>query len=387
MSKKLGNKITSIEAFRRQLAILNEGFENLTNGVEDNETMNDDEQQETDEEQSLDDAPEMDDDFSNDINLDNDDENNDENTEVDDVTENEDEVPTDEISVEQQDEEITEENNDEVPEENVSEISEKLDTLISDFGKFRAKTISLLEALLAANRIKLGLSEKETPRLAVEKKNNAGTLNTASGKLKKEVAALVLWMNPEDATLKVTSKTVMISKGKAVEEALDIQGKIPSGDWIVVERKEKYYLVSTENFDTAEDVEPYDSEEENNEPSKGQVVNKKGTANNVRGYLLKAHDEYYELTERSLEKPYRVFRAKWTKDCDNQWPVKGNIPEGIWVIVYSNEEDRFYLVKSDDVQQGVSTKKTEEKKSKKAVKKVAVKKVASKKVAKKNKKK
>lgn len=373
MSKKLGNKITSIKDFRRQLAILNEGFENLTNGVEDDETANDEEQQETDDEQSLDDAPETNDDFS-----DNNDD-LDENPEVDEVpeeNENEGEVP-----VEQQDEKTEEENNDEVPEENVSEISEKLDTLIADFGKFRAKTISLLEALLAANRIKLGLSEKETPRLAVEKKKNIGTLNTASGKLKKEVAAIALWMNPEDATLKVTSKTVMISKGKAVEEALEIQGKIPSGDWIVVERKEKYYLVSTENFDTADDVEPYDSEEENNEPSKGQIVNKKGTANNVRGYLLKAHDDYYELTERSLEKPYRVFKAKWTKDCDNQWPVKGNVPEGIWVIVYSNEEDRFYLVKSDDVQQGVSTKKTEEKKSKKAVKKVAVKKVASKKVA------
>lgn len=371
------NKITNIKDFRRQLKILEEGLNKIEDNVEDNDLTK--QELKSDE---LDEVPETDDEVPE-----NEEDSIEEKKKDSDVNQNQN---FDELSKEPETDEVdeTSEGIDESSEVTLEGLSEKIDTLNNDFAKFRAKTISLLEALLAANRIKLGLSEKETPRLSVENKKNVGTLNTASGKLKKEVAALALWMNPEDASLKITSKTVMISKGKAVEEELDIQGTVPSGDWVVVERKEKYYLVSTENFEDAEDVEPYDSDEENNESSKGQVVNKKGVANNVRGYLLKSKDDCYELTERSLEKPYRVFHAKWTKDCDNQWPVKGNIPEGIWVIVYSNEEDRFYLVKSDDVEPSVSTKKTEtkESKKKKAVKKVAkksTKKVAFKKVAKK----
>ena len=104
----------------------------------------------------------------------------------------------------------------------------------------------------------------------------------------------------------------------------------------------------------------------------------------MRGYELESHDEYYKLTDRSLGRPVKVFDAKWNKECDNSWEVKGKIPEGKWVIVYSNDKDTFYLVKSDDVEPKISTKKTEKKVvSKKAVTKKVPAKKAVKKVVKK----
>ena len=274
--------------------------------------------------------------------------------------------------------------------EGLAEISEKLDSLTNDFNKFKNKVISLLEATLAANRIHLGLDKTETPRLEVEKKKE-GTLNTAEGDLTNPVVGYVMSIN-DNGILKVTNKYVTIKKGTAVENELEIEGKIPFGDWLVVENKENYYLVSTENFDG--EVTPYEDEDsqENEKASSGQVVNKKGVAHNVRGYELKALDDCFKLTEKSLKNPVKVHNAKWTKDCDNHWPVKGKemIPEGTWVIVYDDDEDMYYLVKSDNVEPKVSTKKTEPEK-KKAVKKVAAsksnKKVVSKKPVSKKKKK
>lgn len=293
------------------------------------------------------------------------------------------------------------ESEDETPEDSecsIAELSEKFDALASDFNKFKGKVVSLLEAILAANRINLGLKETETPRLVIEKKKE-GTLNTASGKLNHEVAALELYMN-EDASLKIiqSEKYKFIKKGNAVENPLEIEGKIPLGDWIVVERKEKYYLVSTENFKESKDVTPYEDEEDNNEkPTKGQVVNKKGVAHNVRGFELIDKPDYFKLTKESLNKPKKVFHAKWSSsDCN--FPVKGEtVPEGVWVIVVDDEGVPF-LVNSDDVEPKLSTKKTEKEEpkkkkavkkvaSKKAVKKVAAKKPASKKAAKKKNKK
>lgn len=305
---------------------------------------------------------------------------------------------------EPEEEEEKNNNESETPDEEPSgctmaELSEKIDALSSDFNKYKGKVVSLLEAILAANRINLGLKETETPRLVIEKKKE-GTLNTASGKLNHEVAALELYMN-DDASLKIipSEKYKFIKKGNAVENPLEINGKVPLGDWIVVERKEKYYLVSTENFKEAEDVTPYEEDEEdtNEKPTKGQVVNKKGVAHNVRGFELIDKPDYFKLTKESLNKPKKVFNAKWSNsDCN--FPVKGEtIPEGVWVIVIDDEGVPF-LVKSDDVEPKLSTKKTEKEEpkkkkavkkvaSKKAVKKVAAKKPASKKVAKKKNKK
>lgn len=273
---------------------------------------------------------------------------------------------TDELEPEEPIEEMPEET---LAPESTNEIIEKLEKLTADFNKFKAKSISMLEAILAANRISIGLDKTETPRLTIEKKKE-GTLNTASGKLKHEVAGLALWLNPEDASLKVTTKTVTISKGDAVEEQLEVKGKIPTGDWVIIERNNKYTLVSTENCTNLEDIEPYDNEDDNENGSSGIIVNKKGVANNVRGYELEPLDDCFKLTDRALNKPVKVFKAKWTNDCDNKWPVKGNVPEGTWVIVYNRDDDAFYLVKSDDVEIVASTKKTEEKK---VVKKVPVK--------------
>ena len=102
---------------------------------------------------------------------------------------------------------------------------------------------------------------------------------------------------------------------------------------------------------------------------------------------MEDNPDYFRLTKQSLAKPRRVFDAKWTKqDCD--FPVKGEpIPEGTWVIV--TDGDDWFLVKSDDVQPKISTKRTEKEEPKKSPskKKVPMKKpVNKKKVAKKNKK-
>jgi hypothetical protein len=368
-------KVQSISELFNQVKILTkepetEEKEELETEVDENEEAEEESDEESDEDG--DDETEADE-------SDESDEDGDEESE----TEEESEEETDESDESDEDGDDETESEDEAENENgIAELSEKVDALASDFNKFKGKMVSLLEAILAANRINLGLKETETPRLTVEKKKE-GTLNTASGKLKHEVAALELYMN-EDASLKITSKDKVISKGTAVENPLEIKGKVPLGNWIVVERKEKYYLVSADNFEEAEDVAPYEDDNDNEEPAKGQVVNKKGVANNVRGYVLKNCEDCFKLTDASLEKPVKVFNAKWNSDCDNQWPVKGNIPEGVWVIVYSNDEDKFYLVKSDDVEPKVSTKKTEKTEKKVAVKKVAAKKVtASKKPAKK----
>lgn len=313
-----------------------------------------------------------------------------ETEEGDDVTESEEEAEEEEGDDETEEGDDVNESEGEAEENETdfAELSEKIDTLASDFKTFKGKVVSLLEAILAANRINLGLKETETPRLVIEKKKE-GTLNTASGKLNHEVAALELYMN-DDASLKITTsdKYKFIKKGNAVENPLEIKGKVPLGDWIVVERKEKYYLVSTENFNEAEDVTPYEDEEDNNEkPTKGQVVNKKGVAHNVRGYELIDKPDYFKLTKESLNKPKKVFNAKWSNSGCN-FPVKGEtVPEGVWVIVIDDEGVPF-LVNSDDVEPKLSTKKTEkeESKKKKAVKKVASKKAVKKVAKKKNKK-
>lgn len=366
-------RVTSLDDLNRQLKVLNGGKSKKEDDSPSVEEILD----------AVDDEPETED------GVEQDDDEATEALDIDDAPETEDGVETTETDEQgeepkEQEDENNENGSDETQDDSeeidLQTINAKIEDIQLTSKKQFGRIISLLEALMAANRIQLGLSESETPRVSVEKKKG-GTLYTARGKLKEEVGALVLWLD-ETGNLKVTSKDAIIHKGTAVEQQLDIKGKIPDGDWIVVERKEKYYLVSTENFEDAEDVTPYEDLDGDNETTKGTIVNKKGIANKVRGYKLKVYDDCYKLTDNSISKPVKVFNAKWTSECDNKWPVKGNIPQGIWVIVYSRTDDEYYLVKSDDVEPSVSTKKTEkvEKPVKKVSKKVPAKKVVAKKI-------
>lgn len=365
--------ITNIDELLRQIDLLKEDVAEMKkNNAENSEP-------ETEEETELEESEVDEAEVDNEIEVDDDGEYNDNETEIeaDDgselETEDETEVESDEIEADDNDTENTE--------EVTPGLSEKLDKFISDFEHFRRKTTSLLEAILAASRISIGLKESETPRVVKEKKVLA-TLNTASGKLKKEVAALTLRMDEEGA-LHITQISKVISKGDAVEEELDVRGKIPNGNWIVVERKENYYLVSVDNFNNAENVTPYENEKEEKETNekKGIVVNKKGVAHNVGGYELEDKPDYFKLTKESLNKPKKVRHAKWTKQgCD--YPIKGEpVPEGKWVIVV-DEEGIPFLVKAENVEPKISTKRTEKKEVKKAVKKVT-KKIPTKKAVKK----
>lgn len=363
---------TNIDELLRQIDLLKDDVAEMKkNNAENSEPETN---EETEVEESEVDEAEVD----NEIEVDDDGEYNDNETEIetDDgselETEDETEVESDEIEADDNDTENTE--------EVTPELSEKLDKFISDFEHFRRKTTSLLEAILAASRISIGLKESETPRVVKEKKVLA-TLNTASGKLKKEVAALALKMDEEGA-LHITQISKVISKGDAVEEELDVRGKVPNGNWIVVERKENYYLVSVDNFNNAENVTPYSNDsEEATEVKQGKVVNKKGVAHNVRGYELEDKPDYFKLTKASLEKPVKVHNAKWSKyGCD--FPIKGEaIPEGTWVIVI-DEAGVPFLVSAENVEPKISTKRTEKKEVKKAVKKVT-KKIPTKKAVKK----
>jgi len=417
MTKKVSSMAEQYAKLNRQMKILNSGLpkkkkveEKLDEEMEEDdeievhsaeeddevdseeETEEDDSEEETEEDDS---EEETEEDDSEEETEDDSEEETEEDDSEEETEEDDSEEETEEDDSEETEEDDTEEAGEETENSDVASVNEKLDKLISDFNKFRGKTISMLEAILAANRITLGLKESETPRLVKEKKK-LGILNTASGKLKKEVEAFILNVG-SDGLLHVTDKHKTISKATACEEELEIRGKIPNGNWIVAERKEHYYLISVENFDEADDVTPYsDDEEETPQVKQGQVVNKKGSVHNVRGYELVNREEDFKLTKRNLENPVKVFNAKWTKqDCD--YPIVGEpIPEGHWVIVYDSDNEKWYIVSSDSVEAKVSTKRTEKKPVKKAVKKVAkktekkvakkpVKKVA-KKVAKKNKK-
>lgn len=387
----MAKKLTNINELLRQMSILDEDeqetlkkalLKKQKKNVEPDDDDDDDDDDST-KVASIDDEPEADDDEP--VNDDSSDDSNDDFSN-DDSSDDSSDDSQDDSNDDSQDDSSQDDSSDDSSEVTLEDVFAKVETLSENFTKFRAKVVSLLEAMLSIDKYSIGLKDDEQPRVVKEKKVLA-TINTASGELDTEVSALKLKID-EQGVLHPTKEVVFIHRGDAVEDQLPIKGKIPDGNWVVVERKQKYYLVSLENADF-DDVTPYETDEkdEDKETGKGKVVNKKGSARNVRGYILEDNPDYFRLTKQSLAKPRRVFEAKWTKqDCD--FPVKGEpIPEGTWVIV--TDGDDWFLVKSEDVQPKISTKRTEKEEPKKSSgkKKVPVKKsVNKKKVAKKNKK-
>lgn len=383
-------KLTNINELLRQMSILDEDeqetlkkalLKKQKKNVEPDDDDDDDDDSTKvasidDEPEADDDEPEADDEPSDDSDDDSPDEVNEESN--DDSQDEVNDDTSDDYNDDSQDDSSQDDSNDDSSEVTLEDVFAKVETLNENFTKFRTKVVSLLEAMLSIDKYSIGLKEDEQPRVVKEKKVLA-TINTASGELDTEVSAYKLRLD-EQGVLHLTQEVVFIHRGDAVEDQLPIRGKIPNGNWVVVERKQKYYLVSVDNVDF-DDVTPYENDEKDKETGKGKVVNKKGSAHNVRGYLLEDNPDYFRLTKHSLAKPRRVFDAKWTKqDCD--FPVKGEpIPEGTWVIV--TDGDDWFLVKSDDVQPKISTKRTEKEEPKKSPSKKTVNK---KKVAKKNKK-
>ena len=287
-------KLTNINELLRQMNILTEDEQEMLKKEilkkQKNNVESDDDDDATkvvsvDDEPEVDDELEADDEPSDDSDDDSPDEVNDEPSDDsdDDSPDEVNDDTSDDSDDDSQDDSSQGDYTDELSEVTLEDVFAKVEKLSEDFTKFRTKVVSLLEAMLSIDKYSIGLKEDEQPRIVKEKKVLA-TINTASGELDTEVSAYKLRLD-EQGVLHLTQEVVFIHRGDAVEDQLPIRGKIPNGNWVVVERKQKYYLVSVDNVDF-DDVTPYENDEKDKETGKGKVVNKKGSAHNVRGYLL-----------------------------------------------------------------------------------------------------
>ena len=239
------------------------------------------------------------------------------------------------------------------PMEEAKTVPEYLRAILDGIEKLNTK----MEASLAMDRINMGISNENKPKKTVKE----GMLVKIIGKSIKDEKRVFLLKEQEDGTYKFNldcQKTVIGSIAASQDDYVLSGQKLPLGKWVICEGKKNTYLLSLDMF------EEYTIDgQETNDKSEGEIIYKKGSAKSAKGYRLSNNENDFSISDNPKE---IVCSGKFTNDC--KYEVKGNIPEGKWVVIYNDVNDRFFLVNAEDVTSTVSGS------SKKVAKKVGKKK-------------